>query len=318
MLKTTVIITAYNRKEFIKDAVNSVLENSQKPTEVIVVKNFKDEYVDSFLNEKGVINIYSDDETLGGKLAQGIYQSSGDIIFFLEDDDLFSKEKIRKVTQKFSRYELGFYHNSQQVFYDELPVTEPIQDFLYYHSVGSKRMVNYLFSKLKVGFNVSSMAISRDLADKCVKLLKNVKITADTFLFFCAVENNSPIMVDFEKLTYYRVLRGRNAVKSPNISLFRMQYEDALYFKSVFSSKALSDIIDRSVRQREMIYKLVSKEVNKKEALIYSLKLVSDLFRSPNKWNVFLLALSILAIISKESSRKIFLEKTYSNSVLSS
>jgi glycosyltransferase involved in cell wall biosynthesis len=45
------IITAYNRREFIRDAVNSVI-NSVLPEdeyEIIVVKNFRDEYVDSIV-----------------------------------------------------------------------------------------------------------------------------------------------------------------------------------------------------------------------------------------------------------------------------
>jgi glycosyltransferase involved in cell wall biosynthesis len=47
----SVIITAYNRREFIRDAVNSVI-NSVLPEdeyEIIVVKNFRDEYVDSIV-----------------------------------------------------------------------------------------------------------------------------------------------------------------------------------------------------------------------------------------------------------------------------
>jgi len=45
------IITAYNRREFIRDAVNSVI-NSVLPEdeyEIIVVKNFRDKYVDSIV-----------------------------------------------------------------------------------------------------------------------------------------------------------------------------------------------------------------------------------------------------------------------------
>jgi len=318
VLKTTVIITAYNRKEFIKNAVKSVLENSQRPTEIIVVKNFKDNDIDSFLDANDVINMYSDDITLGGKLSQGISQASGDIIFFLEDDDLFSKEKIAEVSQKFSKYKLGFYHNSQLIFYDEKTIMNTdTQDFLYYDKVNSERKVNYLFHKLKAGFNVSSIAVSRDLAVKCNSLLKNVKITADTFLFFCAIENELPIMVDLRKLTYYRILRRKSAYENLNISLFKMQYEDALYFKSIFSKEILRNLIKIIIEQREILYKILSKEVTRKEAIIYTFRMVKDLVYFPSKWNTFLLGLSVLSILSRETTRNIFIKKIYSNSIFS-
>ncbi|BDB99861.1 glycosyltransferase [Saccharolobus caldissimus] len=52
MLSSTVIIAAHKRKEFLRDAIKSVLNNSLKPTEIIVVKDFKDTKIDSFLDEE--------------------------------------------------------------------------------------------------------------------------------------------------------------------------------------------------------------------------------------------------------------------------
>ena len=319
MLRSTVIVTAYKRKAFIKDAIKSIMENSLGPTEIIVAKNFKDSEIDSFLGAYHIKNIYTDDETLGGKISLGISQSSGDILFFLEDDDLFSKNKIREVVHKFSEYDIGFYHNDQEIFSDKAIGSYSSIDnrgFVYYSDIDSQKLKKLLF-KFKAGFNVSSIVISRDLAMRCIDLLRNVKITVDTFLLFCAIENKLPIMIDFRRLTHYRLLTSQSGNKDVNLSLFRMQYEDALYFKRIFTSKVLKDFIEMSVIQRGLIYKMLSKEISRREALIDVIKNLKYSLKYPNKWIFFLQGLSLMAAFSAEKGRSFYLKKVRSNSMLS-
>ena len=318
MLRSTVIVAAHKRKAFIKDAIKSIMENSLSPTEIIVVKDFKDSEIDTFLGAYRIKNIYTNDETLGGKISLGISQSSGDIIFFLDDDDLFSKDKIREVVYKFSEYDIGFYHNAQ-IFSDKaIDSFSSIdnQRFAYYSDIGSQKLKELLF-KFKAGFNTSSIVISRDLAMRCVDLLRNIKITVDTFLLFCAIENKLPVMIDFRRLTYYRVPTSQISIMEVNISSFKMYYEDALYFKRIFSSKVLKDFIEMSVIQRELIYKMFSKEISKGEALINMTKNLKYSLKYPIKWNFFLQGLSLISMFSVEKSRSFYLKKVRSNSMLS-
>ena len=320
MLNTTVIIVAHKRKEFIKEAVESVLGNTQRPTEIIVVKNFSDPLIDSFLQTNKIITIDTSDESLGGKLSEGISYSSGDIIFFLEDDDLFSKEKIAHVTRMFNEYDIGFYHNAQLVFYDSHAITNIPNNrgiFYYYRSIESEKTLNYLIHKLKVGFNVSSIVISRNLAEKCKMLLKNVKITADTFLFFCAVENAFPIIVDLSRLTYYRIMKRRVTNSNLNAKLFEMQYNDALYFKTIFLKKILRNNIEMSIRQRELLYKIITNKIKRRDAVIYTIRSTMDFLGLPSKWTAFLIILSSASILSKNLSRYLFVKMAFSNSIIS-
>jgi len=319
VLRSTVIVAAHKRKAFIKDAIKSIMENSLSPTEIIVVKDFKDSEIDTFLGAYRIKNIYTNDETLGGKISLGISQSSGDIIFFLDDDDLFSKDKIREVVYKFSEYDIGFYHNAQEIFSDKaIDSFSSIdnQRFAYYSDIGSQKLKELLF-KFKAGFNTSSIVISRDLAMRCVDLLRNIKITVDTFLLFCAIENKLPVMIDFRRLTYYRVPTSQISIMEVNISSFKMYYEDALYFKRIFTSKVLKDFIEMSVIQRELIYKMLSKEISRREALIDVIKNLKYSLKYPNKWNFFLQGLSLMAAFSAEKGRSFYLKKVRSNSMLS-
>ncbi|AAT42890.1 glycosyltransferase [Picrophilus oshimae] len=100
----SVIITAYNRKEFLLDAVKSALNQtlSKEKYEIIVIKNYNDDNIDEFLNKNNIKNIIMDG-TIGEYLYKGINESKGDIISFLDDDDLFFNNKLEYVYNLFKK-----------------------------------------------------------------------------------------------------------------------------------------------------------------------------------------------------------------------
>jgi len=110
----SVIIIAYDRKIFLKDAIKSVLNQSldRNLYEIITVKNFKDKDIDDFIDQNGLLNIFSEDNTILGKFLEGITKSKGDIIAFLEDDDRFHKDKLKIVNEIFSDEDVVYYHNA--------------------------------------------------------------------------------------------------------------------------------------------------------------------------------------------------------------
>ncbi|TRM87006.1 hypothetical protein DJ529_09775 [Sulfolobus sp. C3] len=66
----SVIITAHNRRKFLKESITSALnqEFDKDKYEIIVMKNFEDQEIDSFMKEKNVKSLYTEEEKLGIKL----------------------------------------------------------------------------------------------------------------------------------------------------------------------------------------------------------------------------------------------------------
>ena len=66
-VEISLLITAYNRKKYLKEAVRSVLESSinRDLYEIIVVKNFTEIEIDSFLSQNQVIVVNTTDENIG-------------------------------------------------------------------------------------------------------------------------------------------------------------------------------------------------------------------------------------------------------------
>ena len=100
----SVIIPTYKRSEFLTRAINSVLKQTYKNLEVIVVddNNKNDEYskltqtlLETYIN-RNEIKIIQHDENRGISAARntGIKIAKGQYITFLDDDDEFFPEKI--------------------------------------------------------------------------------------------------------------------------------------------------------------------------------------------------------------------------------
>jgi hypothetical protein len=68
--------------------VNSVLSQNfpRHLYEILVVKNFRDEAIDSKLQGWGVVNLYSDHRGLGAKIVEALGIARGDVKSFLEDE----------------------------------------------------------------------------------------------------------------------------------------------------------------------------------------------------------------------------------------
>lgn len=117
-LKISVIITAYNRRDYLLRALNSVLNQTldRDLFEIIVIKNYKDNEIDQQIIKSGSKLIFSDDKALGAKFIKGFLESSGDVVCILEDDDLFYRHKLEEVLYEFERdQKLIFYQHPTDV-----------------------------------------------------------------------------------------------------------------------------------------------------------------------------------------------------------
>lgn len=218
-VKATVLIAAHDRKQYLRPCVESVLAQDipRSEYEIVVVKNFDDPDIDGFLNRTGVRAVRCDDIPVGQKLAAGLRHSSGEIVFLLDDDDLFSPSKLRTVLSRFSAdTNLGFYHNRfRYIGPDGKPLSRrAVRPFALRRLNGSRPV--YLDSSAKeqelhrlaycyADFNISSIAFRRELATDSYTYLNRLSGALDTFLFFHALLSPYSLLIDDMVLTDYRV-----------------------------------------------------------------------------------------------------------------
>lgn len=107
--KVSVIIPTYKRSEFLTRAIDSVLEQSYKNVEIIVVddndpiSDFRSQTEDRIKEyiERAKVIYHKNITNMGGALArnEGISVASGDYITFLDDDDVYEEMKIENQLQ---------------------------------------------------------------------------------------------------------------------------------------------------------------------------------------------------------------------------
>ncbi len=201
MVFISVIITAYKRKEFIMDAIKSVLNQTlpRKYYEIIVVKNFIDSDIDKYINDNNIKNIFSNDISLSGKSVEAIKSSHGEIISFLDDDDMFYNNKLEYIYDLFkNNINLVYYHNNMQ-FMDENE--SPI-----------KNQYN------APDFNTSSITIEKNIIN--IDNLKKIDIIVDTFFYCSALDSNKKIIDNKKILTKYRFHNSSSNVLDSNFDMF--------------------------------------------------------------------------------------------------
>ena len=73
-MKVSVIITAYNRRDYILNAIRSVANQtmSRNLYEAVVVKSFEDKYIDDYIRKLGFKNIICNTPRYGERLAVGL------------------------------------------------------------------------------------------------------------------------------------------------------------------------------------------------------------------------------------------------------
>jgi glycosyltransferase involved in cell wall biosynthesis len=103
----SVIIPAYNRKQFLKLAMGSVLAQTCKDFELIIVDDGStdktQELVKSY-KDKRIRYFYQENKGPAASRNRGIKEAQGDYICFLDSDDRFRSEKLEETRSYVERY----------------------------------------------------------------------------------------------------------------------------------------------------------------------------------------------------------------------
>ena len=200
-MKASVVIANYNNAKYIDDCINSLISQTYKNIEIIFFDdNSKDnsiETINKFENVKVIKNNY---QTNFGSFNQmnafekAIEVSNGEIIFFLDSDDFFHKEKIEKIIKKFSN------DNDKNIIYD-LPI------IIKKNSKTNQKKPNNFF-KTYWGYihPTSCISIRKKFTKKVFKSVfndrfPNIWLDLRILLFSKYIHTYDVI---YENLTYYR------------------------------------------------------------------------------------------------------------------
>jgi hypothetical protein len=292
-MKASVVVVDYKRKKYILDALQSI--KNQKgidlnDIEVIVVKYYQDEKIDNYIKENfpnyKIINLDPNDPDhyVGRTISEGIKAASNNLIFLLEDDDMFTENKISRIFEvvkniKYDEYVIW----NKAILIDQ--TGKPLKRF-----------------RPKQISNNSSITLYIKNKDKLISHIRRLYYSVDPFIL-CYFNKNKKLIKLNEPLTYLRknqesVTRGKR-----DRQMLEMVLQDLQYIYKETGCKSQIPTIVTYKMILNLIYN-ANYKISLKEYVEYlsmSLKFDKDYIKN--------LIRIILYILSKNYLKKYYLRK---------
>ncbi len=236
----SILINNYNYGGFIAEAIESALNQTYPHLEIIVVDDGStDNSRDIIKNYQGkIIPIFKENGGQASAFNVGFAASQGDIICFLDADDLFVPEKIAETVEMFNQYPQTdwFFHPLEYLGQDldSTPVeTDPASTRIYdlRHSIEQGK----LKGSFPFGTATSGICFKRSLLNKILPMPEAIRITSDDYIKYVAL-GLSPGCVCLRKLAIQRI-HGNNAYtfqKGKIVLVIKIQFLTADAIKTNF------------------------------------------------------------------------------------
>jgi hypothetical protein len=226
-----VILTAYGRRDFLGDALESIASQDfdLSQAELIVVTDLPElsaaSQVSNFIqgSEIAVTTVYPGPVPLGQSHYAAMMACSGEVVTFLNDDDLWEKNRLNVISRVFvDDPEVGFFHNGQSVVdASGQPSSNGFRFSLFKHpsvlfrrpdtKLSSEYLVKHpwILRQFEADFNTSSIAVRRAVVSPFLERLAEITAMDDTFYLYSALASGTSLYLSSEPLTRYR-LHGKN------------------------------------------------------------------------------------------------------------
>jgi hypothetical protein len=219
-----VIVTVFQRSRFYREALRSVAaQTGPLPDVELVVVRSADVEVDvpEPLMARGWPCTVVRSEAIGEGpfLADGLAALRSEFVLPLDDDDLWTPQRLSRVAAALAREpNVGYYHNGQQfvdaegVSLDPNAALRRLRRFAGVPS-GPPRVVSQSelrsrpsrLASLGSLFNNSSVAIRRSSLVECADELRATTRLIDSFMFYVGASSGAPLCFDPSPTTQYRI-----------------------------------------------------------------------------------------------------------------
>ena len=197
----SVIIPYYKKKEYIISSINSVLNQTYKNLEIIIIYddlNKEDLNLLKKIKKKDKrIKIYINKKNLGAGRSRnkGIKLSKGVFVAFLDSDDLWKKNKLKKQIFFMKKNGINASHTSYTIINSNNKI------------VGSRNAKDMSYKLLlkSCDIGLSTVVLKKEIITSKIKFA-NIKTKEDYVLWLKITVNNNKIFALKDNLTKWRKL----------------------------------------------------------------------------------------------------------------
>jgi len=199
--------------------------------EVIVIKNFEDPESDSIISRNLWKDIYSDSPLYGRFFLEGFKKARGDVITFLNDDDIYKQNRLEELYKAFTRHKnLIYFHNSQELIFEKgIKLEKSRLGFTSRNLIRNCDVIidvdrlrklarDYKISvtdiilrhvRILADVNNSSLAVKKYVLEHNYDLLMMLPVGIDNFIFAASIKTGELMYFTDKRPTFYRI-HGEN------------------------------------------------------------------------------------------------------------
>ena len=197
----SVIIPYYKKKEYIISSINSVLNQTYKNLEIIIIYDDlnKDDLnlLKKIKKKDNRIKIYINKKNLGAGRSRnkGIQLSKGIFVAFLDSDDLWKKNKLKKQIFFMKKNGINASHTSYTIINSNNKI------------IGSRNAKDMSYKQLlkSCDIGLSTVVLKKEIITSKIKFA-NIKTKEDYVLWLKITFNNNKIFALKDNLTKWRKL----------------------------------------------------------------------------------------------------------------
>lgn len=213
MNKISVIITAYNSKEYVTAAIESAIQQTYENIEILVIDDGSTDNTETIINRFMPKVRYVKQENGGPSSARnlGIEKSSGEFLAFLDADDVWMPEKLHEQAAVLRKYESIGMVTCGRIHMDQRGVL--VDSFV--PSVNGLSS-NSLIEALAIGNTIggaSAALIKRSVFDACGIFDRNLRVSEDTDMWI-RIAGKYDIKCVEKPLFYYRVVANSQSANA--------------------------------------------------------------------------------------------------------
>ncbi len=255
MKKVSVVIPTHNRSELLKRSIESALNQDYKLHEIIVVSDGStddtDEMMKSNFENNPLVHYFSYSPNKGGNYARnfGIKESTGDYVAFLDDDDEWHSDKIKKQVEMIEKdKEIGLVCtavNNIHVGGKEKHIFIPPAKYDSSKEIMLKNCIG----------STTTVMVKKELFDKVGMFDESLPALQDYDMWFRLCQVTKVGVVETPCVEYY------NYENSNQISNNTKKYIDAENAISKKYKEELSKLSSKEIKQRKSYFQmLISKK----------------------------------------------------------
>lgn len=262
-MNISILLATYNGAEYVIEQLKSFMHQTRQPDEVVIIDDCSTDNTVSIVNEyiekmnlgmKWKLVINSNNKGWRRNFHDGISLTSGNIVFFSDQDDIWHPNKIDIISKLFEENEnINVIGSDKTFFYDVVPDIREIDEVHVRQVSLGHRAKNMLIQT-----GGSTMAFRRDYYEKIGEFY-SPEVAHDDFFWKMSVIDDSLLVID-EPLILRR-LHGDNASMEKRNRLMAI----SMLEKQILTATSVFKYIDgwnEDIPKRELKKKIVNDYIN--------------------------------------------------------